>query len=252
MSGVTAVVFVIDNDPSMRAALEDLVGSVELEVRSFASPQEFLASARTDVAGCLVLDVRLPGMSGLTFQSELARMGVDLPMIFITLHGDIRMSVRAMKAGAVDFLTKPFRDEDVLDAIHAAIERDRQRRRDAALVCDLRERYATLTQRERQIMRLVATGRPNKQIAAELDLSQLTVKVHRGQVMRKMRASSLPELVRMADRLLGASSNLAGDQYPRRIASRPASPERVPAVNEYARANGFARYGETHLALENP
>jgi FixJ family two-component response regulator len=251
MGDVTAVVFVIDNDPSMRAALEDLVGSVELEVRLFASPQEFLASKRPNVPGCLVLDVRLPGMSGLTFQNELARMGVDLPVIFITCHGDIRMSVRAMKAGAVDFLTKPFRDQDVLDAIQAAIERSRERRRDAALLSDLRERYATLTERERQTMRLVAIGHPNKQIAAELDLSEMTVKVHRGQAMRKMRARSLPELVRMADRLAGASPNIVGGLYQSPNASRPASPELVPAADEHARANGFARSGGTPLAPEN-
>jgi FixJ family two-component response regulator len=201
MGEVTAVVFVIDDDPSMRAALEDLVGSVGLGVRPFASPEEFLASKRPDAPGCLVLDVRLPGMSGLTFQKELARVGVDLPVIFITGHGDIPMSVRAMKAGAVEFLTKPFHDQDLLDAIHAALERDRERRREAVLVAELRERYANLTDRERQIMRLVAIGRANKQIAAELNLSEMTVKVHRGQVMRKMHAGSLPELVRMADRL---------------------------------------------------
>jgi len=201
MGEVTAVVFVIDDDPSMRAALEDLVGSVGLGVRPFASTEEFLASKRPDAPGCLVLDVRLPGMSGLTFQKELARVGVDLPVIFITGHGDIRMSVRAMKAGAVEFLTKPFHDQDLLDAIHAAIERDRERRREAVLVAELRERYATLTERERQIMRLVAIGRANKQIAAELNLSEMTVKVHRGQVMRKMQAGSLAELVRIADRL---------------------------------------------------
>ena len=251
MGDVTAVVFVIDNDPSMRAALEDLVGSVQLEVRLFASPQEFLASKQPDVPGCLVLDVRLPGMSGLTFQNELARMGVDLPVIFITRHGDIRMSVRAMKAGAFDFLTKPFRDQDVLDAIQAAIERNRDRRRDAALVSDLRQRYATLTERERHIMRLVVIGRANKQIAAELALSEMTVKVHRGQVMRKMRARSLPELVRTADRLAGACSNVVGDLYQNRSASRPSSPESVPAADEHARANGFARSRGTHLALAN-
>jgi len=145
--------------------------------------------------------VRLPGMSGLTFQKELARLGVALPVIFITGHGDIPMSVRAMKAGAVEFLTKPFHDQELLDAIHTAIERDRERRREAVLVAELRERYATLTERERQIMTLVAVGRANKQIAAELNLSEMTVKVHRGQVMRKMHAGSLPELVRMADRL---------------------------------------------------
>jgi FixJ family two-component response regulator len=243
MDDVTAIVFVIDNDPAMRAALEDLVGSVQLEVRSFASPQEFLASKRSDVPGCLVLDVRLPGMSGLTFQDALARMGVDLPVIFITRHGDIRMSVRAMKAGALDFLSKPFQDQDVLDAIQAAIERDRERRRDAALVSDLRERYATLTERERQITGLVVIGYANKQIAAELDLSEMTVKVHRGQVMRKMRARSLPELVRMADRLAGACCNVVGDLYQSRRASSPASPEFVPAADGHARANGFARSG---------
>jgi FixJ family two-component response regulator len=252
MGDVTAVVFVIDSDPSMRAALEDLVGSVQLEVRLFSSPQEFLAaSKRPDVPGCLVIDVRLPGMSGLTFQSELARMGVDLPVIFITRHGDIRMSVRAMKAGAFDFLTKPFRDQDVLDAIQAAIGRDRERRREAALVSDLRERYATLTERERQTMRLVVIGRANKQIAADLDLSEMTVKVHRGQVVRKMRARSVPELVRIADRLAGACSNVVGDLYQTRSASRPASPESVSAALEHARANGFARSRGTHLALTN-
>ena len=195
-----AIVFVIDDDASMRAALEDLVSSVGLEVRAFASPQEFLQS-KPDALGCLVLDVRLPGMSGLTFQQELAREGLALPVIFITGHGDIPMSVRAMKAGAVEFLSKPFHDQDLLDAIHAAIERDRKRRREAIGLAELRVRFATLTERERQIMTLVVIGRPNKQIAAELTLSEMTVKVHRGQVMRKMHAGSLPELVRMADRL---------------------------------------------------
>jgi FixJ family two-component response regulator len=206
MSDVTAVVFVIDDDPSMCAAIEDLVGSVALGVQPFASPQEFLASKRPDAPGCLVLDVRLPGMSGLTLHTELAKVGVDLPVIFITGHGDIRMSVRAMKAGAVEFLTKPFKDQDLLDAIYAAIERDRERRREAVLVGELRERYTTLTERERQIMKLVVTGRANKQIAAELELSEMTVKVHRGQVMRKMQAGSLPKLVRIADRLAALST----------------------------------------------
>ena len=201
MPEVPAVVFVIDDDPSMRGALEDLVGSVGLQVRAFASPQDFLQSKLPDAPGCLVLDVRLPGMSGLTFQKELGRLGVALPVIFITGHGDIPMSVRAMKAGAIEFLTKPFHDQELLDAIHTAIERDRERRREAVLVGELRERYATLTERERQIMTLVVVGRANKQIAAELNLSEMTVKVHRGQVMRKMHAGSLPELVRMADRL---------------------------------------------------
>jgi FixJ family two-component response regulator len=201
MPDVPAVVFVIDDDPSMRGALEDLVGSVGLQVRPFASPQDFLQSKRPDAPGCLVLDVRLPGMSGLAFQKELVRLGVALPVIFITGHGDIPMSVRAMKAGAVEFLTKPFHDQELLDAIHTAIERDKERRREAVVVAELQERYTTLTERERQIMTFVVVGRANKQIAAELSLSEMTVKVHRGQVMRKMRAGSLPELVRMADRL---------------------------------------------------
>jgi FixJ family two-component response regulator len=196
-----AVVFIIDDDPSMREALEDLVRSVGIEARAFAAPQEFLKSKPPDAPGCLVLDVRLPGMSGLTFQKELKKEGLALPVIFITGHGDIPMGVRAMKAGAVEFLTKPFHDQDLLDAIHAAIERDRKGRREAVRLAELRERFATLTERERQIMTLVVIGRANKQIAAELSLSEMTVKVHRGQVMRKMRAGSLPELVRMADRL---------------------------------------------------
>ena len=196
-----AVVFVIDDDPSMRLALEDLVSTVGLEVRAFAAPQEFLQCKPPDAPACLVLDVRLPGMSGLTFQRELAGFGVALPVIFITGHGDIPMSVRAMKAGAVEFLTKPFHDQDLLDAIHTAIERDRKRRREAVHLADLRGRFATLSERERQIMSLVVIGRANKQIASELTLSEMTVKVHRGQVMRKMHAGSLPELVRMADRL---------------------------------------------------
>jgi FixJ family two-component response regulator len=201
MGEVPATVFVIDDDPSMRAALEDLVGSVGLQVRSFASPQEFLEGKRPDAPGCLVLDVRLPGMSGLTFQKELAKGEVALPVIFVTGHGDIPMSVRAMKAGAIEFLTKPFHDQDLLDAIHTAIERDRDRRRDSVLMTELRGRYTALTEREREVMTFVVVGRANKQIAAELNVSEMTVKVHRGQVMRKMHAGSLPELVRMADRL---------------------------------------------------
>jgi len=196
-----AVVFVIDDDPSMRSALEDLVSTVGLEVRAFAAPQEFLQSKPPDKPGCLVLDVRLPGMSGLTFQKELAKEGPALPVIFITGHGDIPMSVRAMKAGAVEFLTKPFHDQDLLDAIHVALERDRRSRREAVRLVELRERFAMLTERERQIMTLVVIGRANKQIAGELSLSEMTVKVHRQQVMRKMHAGSLPDLVRMADRL---------------------------------------------------
>jgi FixJ family two-component response regulator len=201
MTEVPPTVFVIEDDPSMRGAVEDLVRSVRLQVRAFGSPQEFLQSNQGDVPGCLVLDVRLPGMSGLTFHQELVKEGITLPVIFITGHGDIPMSVRAMKAGAIEFLTKPFHHQDLLDAIHAGIERDRARRRETALIIDVRNRYATLTERERHIMALVVIGRANKQIAAELNLSEITVKVHRGQVMRKMMAESLPDLVRMADRL---------------------------------------------------
>jgi FixJ family two-component response regulator len=201
MAELPGVVFVIDDDPSMRAALEDLITSVRLDVRLFASPQEFLHSNPQDVLGCLVLDVRLPGMSGLTFHKELAKAGIALPVIFITGHGDIPMSVRAMKAGAVEFLTKPFHEQDLLDAIYAGIEHDRARRRATLIAVELRERYAALTERERQIMALVVIGRANKQIAAELNLSEMTVKVHRGQVMRKMKAASLPDLVRMADKV---------------------------------------------------
>jgi FixJ family two-component response regulator len=204
MSKMPAVVFVIDDDPSMRVALEDLVGSIGLQVRAFASPQEFLDSKRPEVPGCLVLDVRLPGMSGLAFQKELARVGSDLPIIFITGHGDIPMGVRAIKAGAVEFLTKPFHHQELLDAINAAIERDIENRRQAVFMNELRHRHATLTERERQILKLVVSGRVNKQIAAELNLSEITVKVHRQQVMRKMQAASLPDLVRMADRLDGS------------------------------------------------
>jgi FixJ family two-component response regulator len=196
-----AVVFVVDDDASMRGALGNLISSVGLDAQLFASPQDFLQSKQPDAPSCLVLDVRMPGMSGLTFQQELAKLGNPLPVIFLTGHADVPMSVRAMKAGAVEFLTKPFHDQELLDAIHAAIERDRTRRKEAALVDEIRLRYGQLTEREREVMALVAAGRANKQIAAELEVSEVTVKVHRGQVMRKMRARSLPELVRMADRL---------------------------------------------------
>lgn len=201
MTEMPPTVFVVEDDPSMRAAVEDLVRSVRLQVRAFASPEEFLESDSPETPGCLVLDVRLPGMSGLALHQELVKEGITLPVIFITGHGDIPMSVRAMKAGAFEFLTKPFHHQELLDAIHAAIERDRDSRRETVLITDLRKRHATLTERERQIMTLVVIGRVNKQIAAELNLSEITVKVHRGQVMRKMQAGSLPELVRMADRL---------------------------------------------------
>ena len=201
MAAERSVVFVVDDDPSMRHAVEDLVASVGLEPRVFATPQEFLQAKRADAPGCLVLDVRLPGSSGLAFQQELAKMGIRLPVIFITGHGDIPMSVRAIKAGAVEFLSKPFRDQELLDAIHAGIERDRIQRREAAAVADMERRFATLTDREREIMALVIQGHANKRIAGELGVAEATVKVHRGQIMRKMGARSLPELVRMGDRL---------------------------------------------------
>jgi FixJ family two-component response regulator len=195
------VVFVVDDDLAMREALQDLLASVGMDVRVFASTQDFMQAPRPDAPGCLVLDVRLPGASGLSFQEELPRAGVDLPVIFITGHGDIPMTVRAMKAGAVEFLSKPFRDQELLDAIDAAIERHRAQRRQTALVAELRQRFAALTQREREVMALVSAGRVNKQIAGDLGISEATVKVHRGQIMRKMRTSSLAELVRIADTL---------------------------------------------------
>jgi FixJ family two-component response regulator len=203
MSEDKAIVFVVDDDLSMRRSLESLLRSVGHEVRLFSSAPEFMQAVRKDVPGCLVLDVRLPGMSGLAFQQELAKAGIALPIIFITGHGDVPMSVRAMKAGAAEFLTKPFDDQVLLDAIHAALERDRARRRQDAGVAALRARYEELTERERQVMTHVVTGWVNKRIAAELGLSVVTVKVHRGQVMRKMQAKSVAELVRMADRLGG-------------------------------------------------
>ena len=201
MSEDRAVVFVVDDDSSMRRSLETLLRSVGHDVRVFSSAQELMKATRPDAPGCLLLDVRLPGMSGLTFQQELANAGDALPVIFLTGYGDVPMTVRAMKAGAAEFLTKPFDDQVLLDAVHAAIERDRARRRDAASLATLSERYHELTERERQVMKLVVAGQVNKQIAAELGLSVVTVKVHRGQVMHKMQARSVAELVRMADRL---------------------------------------------------
>jgi len=199
------IVFVIDDDALVRSAIEDLLRSVGLQVETFGSTQEFLRSKRPDAPGCLVLDVRLPGLSGLEFQHTLIESGVHLPIIFISGHGDIPMSVRAMKLGAVEFLTKPLREQELLDVIQMGIERDRLRRQEAKVVAELRERFDSLTSREREVLSLVITGRPNKQIAFQLDLSEMTVKVHRSQIMRKMRAKSLVDLVRMADKL-GISS----------------------------------------------
>jgi FixJ family two-component response regulator len=196
-----AAVFVVDDDASMRRSLESLLRSVGLDVHLFASAQEFMQATRPDVPGCLVLDVRLPGMSGLSFQQELARSSIALPVIFITGHGDVAMTVRAMKAGAADFLTKPFEEQALLDAIDAAVERDRARRGAATRLAALELLYRALTEREREVMKFVVAGWANKQIAAEMGLSLVTVKVHRGQVMRKMNAKSVPDLVRKADEL---------------------------------------------------
>jgi len=199
------IVFVIDDNPSVRQALDGLIRSVHLNVQTFGTTDEFLQFKRPDVPGCIVLDVRLPGLSGLDFQRDMVNLGIELPVIFITGHGDVPMSVRAIKAGAIEFLTKPFRDQDLLDAIYAGIERDRARRHTAAAVGMVRGHYELLTARERQVMQRVVAGRPNKQIAAELKLSQVTVKVHRRHVMRKMKAKSLADLVRMADRISNAT-----------------------------------------------
>ena len=201
MSEAQALVVVIDDDPDIRNALQGLLETVDLQAALYATASEFLASKRPQGPCCIVVDVRLPGLSGLDFQQQLARENIPIPVIFITGHGDIPMSVRAMKAGAVEFLTKPLRDQDVLDAIQAALRHDRARLEDERKVADLRNHRDSLTAREREVMALLVSGRVNKQIAAEAGISEVTVRLHRGQIMRKMHASSLADLIRIADKI---------------------------------------------------
>lgn len=198
---IESMVYVVDDDASVRVSLEDLLASVGLTSMTFGSTREFVEARRPDVPGCLILDVRMPGMSGLDFQDEMLRSGILLPVIFITAHGDIPMSVRAMKAGALEFLTKPFREQDLLDAIARGLRNDSERREAVTALADLQGRHASLSEGERDVMNLVVTGLLNKQIAARLGVSEVTVKVRRGALMRKMKADSLAELVKLSERL---------------------------------------------------
>ena len=195
------IVFVVDDDPSVRRAIKVLLESVGLAVELFGSAKEFLLGRPADSPSCLVLDIRLPGVSGLDFQRQLAEAKINIPIIFISAHGDVPMTVRAIKAGAIEFLTKPFRDQDLLDAVQVALERDRARRRREAEIAALRERFASLSPREREVIAMVASGMPNKQTAAEIGITENTVKVHRSRAMEKMQAQSLPDLVKMVERL---------------------------------------------------
>jgi RNA polymerase sigma factor (sigma-70 family) len=196
-----SIVFVVDDDPSVRCAIERLIGTVGLQVQLFGSAQEFLASKLPNVPSCLVLDVRLPGISGLALQRQLVEANVQIPIIFITAHSDVPMTVRAMKAGAVEFLPKPFHDQDLLDAIHLALERDRGRRQQEAELAVLRERFESLSPREREVVAMVVSGMLNKQIAAQIGTAENTIKVHRSRAMEKMQANSLADLVKMIQRL---------------------------------------------------
>ncbi len=201
MSEPESIVFVVDDDPSVRSAIERLIGTVGLQVQMFGSANEFLASKLPNVPSCLVLDIRLPGLSGLALQRRLAETDIQIPIIFITSHRDVPMTVRAMKAGAVEFLTKPFHDQDLLDAIHLAIEKDRARRQQGSEIAVLRERFQSLSPREREVVIMVVSGMLNKQIAAQIGSAENTVKVHRSRAMEKMQANSLADLVKMIERL---------------------------------------------------